>query len=75
MSTPEEEALNLGAAYKEADNENIVVGGPIEVHILDKSGQSKEELQDNNEDDEEEDVDAITLEARIVAKENKRVNG
>ena len=69
----EEEALNLGAAYKEADNENIVVGGPIEVHILDKSGQSKEELQDNNEDDEEEDVDAITLEARIVAKRIKEL--
>ena len=78
----DEEVLNLGANYKEAENENIIVGGPIELHILDKSGQYKEELepkeevQDNREDDEEEDVDAIALEARIVAKRiNELISG
>ncbi|MDU1314306.1 MAG: helicase-exonuclease AddAB subunit AddA [Clostridium septicum] len=63
----EEEALNLGANYKEINEDDVMIAGPIELHILDKSG----ELY-NNEDDEveneEEELDSITLEARIVAK-------
>ena len=69
----DEEALNLGASFKEANNEESIVGGEIELHILDKSGIVKEEefIDEDSEDgskEEEEDIDAITLEAKIVAK-------
>ena len=39
----DEEALNLGASFKEANDEEAIVGGEIELHILDKSGIVKEE--------------------------------
>ena len=75
----DEEALNLGASYKENEDENVSIAGPIELHILDKSG-NKDTLEEDKieevnlgdeEREEEEDVDAITLEARIVAKRIK----
>lgn len=71
----DEEALNLGANFKENNDENAVVGGEIEVHILDKSEEIKDDdftLDEDNDEkgknEEEEDVDAIALEARIVSK-------
>lgn len=75
----DEEALNLGASYRENQDENVIIAGPIELHILDKSG-NKDNLEadkieevnlGDEESEEEEDVDAITLEARIVAKRIK----
>lgn len=75
------EALNLGASYKENEDENTIVAGPIELHILDKSGNKDtleedkiEELYSGDVDiEEEEDVDAIVLEARIVARRIKEL--
>lgn len=70
----DEEALNLGANFKEVTDEESVIGGEIELHILDKSGIVKEEEllyeeeEEGNKKEEEEDLDAITLEAKIVAK-------
>ncbi|MGL5354045.1 MAG: helicase-exonuclease AddAB subunit AddA [Clostridium sp.] len=70
----DEEALNLGASYKENLDENTLSAGPIELHILDKSGlassDSKGDFESESESsaEEEEDLDAMTLEARIVAK-------
>ena len=74
----DEEALNLGANYKEVEDDETLSAGPIELHILDKSGfynnDSKSESKSDFESDgevsaeEEEDLDAMTLEARIVAK-------
>ncbi|MBD7916354.1 helicase-exonuclease AddAB subunit AddA [Clostridium sp. Sa3CUN1] len=77
----DDEALNLGASYKENEDENVVVAGPIELHILDKSGNKDIPEEDKIEEvslgdsdkEEEEDVDAITLEARIVAKRIKEL--
>ena len=77
----DDEALNLGANYKENEDENTVIAGPIELHILDKSGNKdlleEEKIEEVNLGDEvkeeEEDVDAITLEARIVAKRIKEL--
>lgn len=67
----DEEALNLGASYKQLNEDNSIVGGPIELNILDKASRSeKEELV---EEGEEEDVKAINLEARIVAKRIKEL--
>lgn len=78
----DEEALNLGANFKEKDEDTSIVGGEIELHILDKSGTlNLEEVNtvDDDEDDnkdEEEDLDAITLEARIVSKRiHELING
>ena len=76
----DEEALNLGASYKENYDSDTVVGGEIELHILDKSGIAKVEEGDvieENEDvekvEEEEDVDAIALEAKIISKRIKEL--
>ena len=56
------------------------MGGEIELHILDKSGIIKEEEFEVVDEDseggnkeEEEDIDAITLEAKIVAKRIKEL--
>ena len=65
------EKLNLGASFKENIDEEAIVGGPIELNILDKSGMSKETQEDEEELLEEEDLDAVTVEARIVASRIK----
>ena len=73
----DEEALNLGAAYKENDDENAIAGGEIELHILDKSGAdikgetAEEEVEETEE--EEETIDAIALEAKIVSQRIKEL--
>ena len=65
----DEEALNLGASYKDAEDDNYVVGGKIELNILDKSTEVEEEILI----EEEEDLGAINLEARIVANRIKEL--
>ena len=76
----DEEALNLGASYKENTDSDTIVGGEIELHILDKSGIAKveevdttEETEDGEKVEEEEDVDAITLEAKIISRRIKEL--
>ncbi|MGL4109499.1 helicase-exonuclease AddAB subunit AddA [Clostridium sp. LP20] len=68
----DEEALNLGADYKEIEEENVVVGGDIELHILDKSSEI-EDSEDIIIDEEEEETGAVNLEARIVANRIKEI--
>ena len=65
----DEEALNLGASYSKAEDDNYVVGGKIELNILDKSTEVEEEILI----EEEEDLGAINLEARIVANRIKEL--
>ena len=76
----DDEALNLGASYKVNTDSDTVVGGEIELHILDKSGIAKveevdviEEKEDGEKVEEEEDVDAIALEAKIISKRIKEL--
>lgn len=71
----DEEALNLGANFQDNNEDNTVIGGEIELHILDKSrtlnveeAEILEDSDDENKREEEEDIDAITLEARIVSR-------
>ncbi|GAA0071205.1 helicase-exonuclease AddAB subunit AddA [Clostridium sardiniense] len=59
----DEEALNLGASFKEVKEGNCYAGGPIELHILDKN-----DTRDLDEIEDDEDIDSINLEARVVAK-------
>ena len=72
----DEEALNLGADYKEIEEEGSIVGGEIELHILNKAGEKNEE-DENKEpvytDEDEEDIGAVNLEARIVASRIKEL--
>ena len=70
----DEEALNLGADYKVIDEENTVVGGEIEFHILDKSSEIEND-EDVIIDEDEEETGAINLEARIVANRIKEIIG
>lgn len=65
----EDEALNLGASYPEVDDDNTILGGEIELHILDKTN----ELEDEKDDNEEEEINSINLEARIVANRIKEL--
>ena len=64
----DEEALNLGASYKVNEDEDIVVGGEIELHILDKSSGSNVEEEKEELSEDEEELGSINLEARIVAR-------
>lgn len=64
------EALNLGASYKETTDENSIIGGPIEVNIVNKNyDNSDEEITEG--DDEE--IDSVNLEGRIVARKIKEL--
>ena len=72
----DDEALHLGATFLENQEEDSEVGGSIELHIIDKSGNEaeevvEEELQESEE--EEEAVDAISLEAKLVSKRIKEL--
>ncbi|RDY23407.1 helicase-exonuclease AddAB subunit AddA [Romboutsia maritimum] len=62
----EKERLNLGASFIESEDESSIVGGPTEIHIIQKNSKSD---KDNNESEvEEEEIDNIQLEARMVGK-------
>lgn len=64
------EALNLGVSYKETTDENSIIGGPIEVNIVNKNyDNSDEEITEG--DDEE--IDSVNLEGRIVARKIKEL--
>lgn len=79
------EALNLGASFEEIDEENIEVGGATELHIIDRSRDSSEEtgqVQEEYESEEtaeisslleQEELDNIQIEARLVAKRIKQL--
>ncbi|WP_294394558.1 helicase-exonuclease AddAB subunit AddA [uncultured Clostridium sp.] len=68
----DDEALNLGASYKESDDDQVILGGPVEVNIIDKH--SEEGSSDKNEEDsEKEELEGVNLEGRIVAKRIKEL--
>lgn len=70
----QEEALNLGADYKLLEEENSIVGGAVELHVLDKAGkETPEEDEETLVEDEEENVGNVNLEARIVATRIKEL--
>ncbi len=66
----DEEALNLGASYEESDDENIILGGSIEVNIIDKH---VEEFESEEDDEEKEEVEGVNLEGKVVAKRIKEL--
>lgn len=79
----DQEALYPGAAFEENNRANTVVGGPVELHLVqtaeredptvkdkeDKDSENEEELPAEEEGHEEEEMlDSIQCEARVVAK-------
>jgi ATP-dependent helicase/nuclease subunit A len=80
----DEEALNLGAKYDVLEDPEGTAGGTVELHIIDmKDGEDRiddwtQELIDDEEADgltteEEEELDNIQAEARIVVKRIKEL--
>ena len=68
----EEERLNLGAVFKENTNEEAIVGGPSEIHIMQTKAKTEDKSEgkekEGDEVSEEEEIDNIQLEARMVGK-------
>ncbi|GAA0090784.1 helicase-exonuclease AddAB subunit AddA [Paraclostridium bifermentans] len=63
----EKERLNLGASFKECEEENVLVGGPAQIHLIQKNIKAKNESDESEENEEEqEEIDNIQLEARML---------
>ncbi|WP_027633107.1 helicase-exonuclease AddAB subunit AddA [Clostridium hydrogeniformans] len=72
----DKEALNLGANYKECNEENSEVGGALEFHVVDLKEDDGEEIiieETKYEENEEEDLDKIQIEAKLVASRIKDI--
>ncbi len=65
----EKEFLNLGADYKVSNNKDIIMGGPIEIDIIDKS----DDTVDYDDIDEEINSENINLEAKVIVKKIKEL--
>ena len=80
----DEEALNLGAHFEELQDDGVI-GGPVELHLIEKDATDVAEEAGENSESEEEAVEEegksaeeetptnIQLEARIVAKRIKEL--
>lgn len=79
LTYDEEEELKVGASFKESD-ENLNIGGAVEVNLIDlddnleqeevkdqSSVEENDESKTSEEEIEKEELDAIQLEARFVA--------
>ena len=62
-----DESLNLGASFKENVEDKVIVGGPTEIHLMEKAQKTTEE-NENYEEKPEEELDNIQLEARMVGE-------
>ena len=68
----DDEKLNPGAVFEEFYEENAIVGGSCDVHIIEKK--ANENLTDEQLE-EEEDLDNIQIEARAIGKIIKEIVG
>lgn len=78
----EKERLNLGFAYPEILQENMIENEKAEnsyltldteFHILDKSGSDEIEVDDSEQEKEDEELGDVQLEARIIARRIKEM--
>lgn len=88
----EREALNPGAIYKPNIEETAIIGGPVELHLIEKDrdssqpfqlsedGDSSQLFQSSESEDEvqleledEEDLDSVQVEARMVGRRIKEL--
>ena len=66
----EEESLNLGADFKKVEKSENIIGGPIEVCIIEKNNDDESTSENISEDEE---VTGINLEGRFVANKIKEM--
>src|SRR5699024_913475 len=67
----EKEGLKLEELFKENENEKTIVGGASEIHIIQTKANSNDLKEDNEKDlsdEEDEEIDNIQIEARMVGK-------
>lgn len=75
----DEEALNLGAEFKKAEDGDSITGGPVELHLIEKVESTEDQFdegeneEEDQEESQEEELDNIQLEARVVAKRIKEL--
>lgn len=70
LNYDESEALNLGASYSSSEEVDGIVGGKVELHIIEKAEKEAFEGQENEEeviDEDKEALNNIELEARMTA--------
>ncbi|WP_426350941.1 helicase-exonuclease AddAB subunit AddA [Alloiococcus sp. CFN-8] len=89
LSYTNKEALNLGADFQKIEEAETIVGGPIELHILNTQEEENTEeveerqevtgveeeasLEDGSEVISEEELSKVQLEARLVARRIKKL--
>lgn len=79
----DEERLNLGTDYKNLEDEESITGGPVELHIIETAALEGSEVTEEDEDgdfseegaEEEEPLNNIQLEARMVVKRIRELMG
>lgn len=70
----DEESLNLGANYENvSDDAHEVLGGPIEIDIIDRSEQENEGNDDDSDLSDEEDIENVNLEGKLIARRIKEL--
>ena len=71
----DDEALNLGASYeKKTDDDSVILGGPIEVDIVDKNHETAQKEDESLlEENEEEELENVNLEGRVIARRIKEL--
>lgn len=69
----DDEALNLGASYKECNDDIVTIGGEIELNIIDKNYDGVIEEDSGESFQEQEEIENVNLEGRIVAKRIKEL--
>lgn len=70
-----DESLNLGASYSKSKDKNVILGGPIEVNIIDKAIEDSDKNKEKvDEDDfESDEIEGVNLEGKIIAKRIKEL--
>lgn len=65
------EALNPGVEFQSYAGEEYLVGGPIELNIINKKTKSLTDEEQGDSDEIIEEIDSITLEAKLVSQKIK----
>jgi ATP-dependent helicase/nuclease subunit A len=76
LNYDESEALNLGASYSSSEEVDGVVGGEVELHLIEKAEKEAFEGDENKQEESDDDKEALTnieLEARMAALRIKEI--
>ena len=78
LNYDDNESLNFGAHFQEKQDESFIVGGSIELHLINNNGddieeESSEKHSEESINEDEELLSKIQIEARFVAKKIKEL--